>query len=116
MAIAALRFVGSAQSLWIDEIYSAELIRWPLDTILRVQDGHPPLFALLHLRGRARRRRGSRWSPDLGHRGVLAVGLLVWLASELWTRGRASSPVILLAPRPIHVGTRGRDAATRSSS
>jgi hypothetical protein len=101
---AALRFVGLAsQSLWIDEIYSAEMIRWPLDVILRVQDGHPPLFALLHLAV------AGFVDSDLAGRliaataGVLAVGLLAQLASETWDTRTGWVAGVLLAVSPLHV-------------
>src|SRR5262245_54478730 len=44
----ALRLPGlDEQSLWTDEVYSAESARWPLPVLLTVQDGHPPLFGLV---------------------------------------------------------------------
>lgn len=101
---ATLRFVDLAnESLWIDEIYSVEMTRWPLDTILHVQDGHPPLFALLHLLI-------AQWvDADLAGRliaataGVLAVGLLVELATELWDVRTGFVAGLLLAVSPLHV-------------
>ena len=50
LVAALLRWPGlDAQSLWIDEIYSVEVTRWDVGTVLRVQDGHPPLYALLQM-------------------------------------------------------------------
>jgi len=105
VAIAALlRFVALAsESLWIDEIYSVEMTRWPLDTILHVQDGHPPLFALLHVLV-------AQWvDADFAGRliaataGVLAVALLVELATELWDVRTGFVAGLLLATSPLHV-------------
>ncbi len=101
---AALRFIGlRTQSLWIDEIYSAEMTRWPLTTILEVQDGHPPLFALIHVLV-------AHWvDADLAGRliaataGVLAVGLFVQLASELFGLRVGVLAGLLLACSPLHV-------------
>jgi hypothetical protein len=45
---AMLRLPGlDEQSLWTDEVYSADSARWTLPVLLAVQDGHPPLFGLI---------------------------------------------------------------------
>ncbi len=105
MALAALlRFIGlGTQSLWVDEIYSVELTNWPLDMILRVQDGHPPLFALLHVLV-------AHWiDADMAGRliaavaGVLAVGVLVQLVTEVWDVRTGVVAGVILAVSPLHV-------------
>jgi mannosyltransferase len=105
MAVAAaLRFPGlMAQSLWIDEIYSVDMASWPLEWVLSVQDGHPPIFALLH-------KLVAGWiDPEVAGRaiaavaGVLAVGALVWLATELWDLRVGVVAGVLLAVSPLHV-------------
>ena len=105
MAIAAvLRFPGlMAQSLWVDEVYSVDMLSWPVSVILHVQDGHPPLFALLHLTV------AQVVDPDVAGRliaaivGVAAVGVLVRLAAELWDVRTALVAGYLLALSPLHV-------------
>lgn len=101
---AALRFPGlMAQSLWIDEIYSVDMASWPLAWVLRVQDGHPPIFALLH------KLVGLWIDPEIAGRviaaaaGVLTVGALVWLATELWDLRVGAVAGVLLAVSPLHV-------------
>jgi mannosyltransferase len=93
----------NAQSLWIDEIYSVEVTRWPLDVVLRVQDGHPPLYALLQILV------GSFVPEELSGRvisavaGVIGVGLLVHLGTTLWGRRVGLVAGLLLACSPLHV-------------
>jgi hypothetical protein len=101
---AVLRFPGlMAQSLWVDEVYSVDMLSWPLWYILNVQDGHPPLFALLHLVV------AQVVDPDVAGRliaaiaGVVAVGLLVRLAAELWDVRTGLVAGFLLAVSPLHV-------------
>jgi hypothetical protein len=92
-----------AQSLWIDEIYSVEVTRWPLDVVLRVQDGHPPLYALLQIVV------GSFVPEELAGRvvsataGVIGVGLLAHLGTTLWSRRVGVVAGLLLACSPLHV-------------
>lgn len=101
---AALRFPGlMAQSLWIDEIYSVDMTYWPLGVVLGVQDGHPPLFALLH------RIVASGIDADVAGRlisavaGVLAVGALVCFATTIWDLRVGVVAGVLLAVSPLHV-------------
>ena len=101
---AALRFPGlMAQSLWIDEIYSVDMTGWPLAWVLSVQDGHPPLFALVH-------KLVAVWiDPEVAGRaiaaaaGVLAVGALVGFATEIWGPRVGTVAGVLLAVSPLHV-------------
>jgi len=101
---AALRVPGlTAQSLWIDEIYSVDMTSWPVGWVLSVQDGHPPMFALLH-------KLVAGWiDPEIAGRaiaaaaGVLAVGALVRLATELWDLRVGVVAGVLLAVSPLHV-------------
>jgi mannosyltransferase len=105
MAIAAvLRFPGLMdQSLWVDELYSVDMLSWPVSVILYVQDGHPPGFALLHLVV------AQIVDADVAGRliaavaGVAAVGLLVRLAAELWDVRTGLVAGYLLAVSPLHV-------------
>ena len=105
MAIAAvLRFPGlMTQSLWVDEVYSVNMLSWPISVILHVQDGHPPLYALLHLVV------AQVMDPDVAGRlisavaGVAAVGLLVRFVAELWDVRTALVAGYLLAISPLHV-------------
>lgn len=104
LVAALLRWPGlDAQSLWIDEIYSVEVTRWNLATVLSVQDGHPPLYALLQMLV------ASFVPATLSGRlisavaGVAAVGLLVHLGTVLFERRVGFVAGLLLACSPLHV-------------
>src|SRR5262245_57322836 len=105
LAVAALlRLPGlRAQSLWLDEIYSIKISTWSLQTILSVQDGHPPLYTLLL-------KLLLLWSPsDVAGRvvsaraGIASVGLPLVLGTRLWDRRTGILAALLLAISPLHV-------------
>jgi mannosyltransferase len=101
---AALRLPGLGdQSLWTDEIYSIDSAQWPLPVLLSVQDGHPPLFALL-LKGLEAIR-----PSDLNGRlisafaGIAAIAAMLALGCEIADRRTAVLAAFLLAIAPLHV-------------
>ena len=101
---AALRLPGLAeQNLWSDEIYSIESARWPLDALLTVQDGHPPLYGLM-IKGLDRMR-----PSDVNGRlisavaGTAAVGAMLLLGCAIADRRTALLAALLLAIAPLHV-------------
>ncbi len=101
---AALRLPGlDDQSLWTDEIYSADSAHWPLPVLLSVQDGHPPLYGLL-LKALDRFR-----DSDVNGRlvsavaGIGTVAALLALGCAVADRRTAVLGAFILATAPLHV-------------
>ena len=100
---AVLRFVAlDDQSLWYDEVYSVQMVKWPLSVILTVRDGHPPLFHVIL----------SAIAPWLGEHsgrvlsaviGAATIPLLALLGMRFYDRATGSLTAWMLAISPLHV-------------
>ncbi|MFO7557730.1 MAG: glycosyltransferase family 39 protein [Desulfobacterales bacterium] len=104
VAAALLRLPGiGEQSYWADEIVSINLASRPVGEILTVEDGFPPLYALLV------KALGPQAAANFSVRklsavfGVLSVGIILLLGARLYDLRTGVFAALLLTLSPLHV-------------
>ena len=99
-----VRFWGiGEQNLWYDEVCSLDASTWPLDTLLFVDDGHPPLFHLLQksVIDLVPARLAGRYLAALF--GILGVGAMYGVGRRMFDKTTGLIAAALLAISPLHI-------------
>ncbi|MBW1897997.1 MAG: glycosyltransferase family 39 protein, partial [Deltaproteobacteria bacterium] len=100
---AMLRYPGiGEQNYWLDEIISINLASRPVSEILTVEDGFPPVYALLI------KALGPQATANFSIRklsavfGVLSVGIILLLGARMYDLKIGVFAALLLALSPLH--------------